>query len=606
MPADVPDPTVDTQKRCSDTLRRYELLVIFAVTSAANGYCFMSSGSISDVIEQYFDVTPFATNMLGQVFYATFAIFLLPGLWLAARPNGFRQAMLVGTGLNTLGAIVRAPSTVVGGKLGFWLLGLGNVLCSISSPFWLPVTTMIPDRYFPMRERSSAVALANLANQVGVALGYALPRALVKSATGESAKKMLLLLNVAPAVICVVFAIAAFMRFHDRDEREGAAAIDAGSALVKPLIDCVAEEEKELESAQRGLVRSSSYTSFRRQSVESSPQASGRRAQFGAAPAPELFGDDSDRNNSGGDGSAMEFHTTTRAAPMSSIASIGRTARELLCNPQVVVVTSAFGWCTAIYWSLGLLLDKMLLGRVSTADIALAGTLLMSSGIVSMWLQGLLADRYPRYRLWVGGGLGVAALSMAAFTAVLASPDDVVALTGISQSSARAFLPLFPSAHCSSEEETCSSSPTSIYIVSALLGTLLPITQPSLIEIAIEYSHPLPVELLTQFMFCFTQCVGFALPFISEVAASLVGALGHCDGSGGGNPSAANRTNHSESAGGGGAPDVPCRGGGILLTNMFFTVFIAAHAIVFPFVATSVYKRSAAAALATNLEGAEL
>ena len=70
-----------------------------------------------------------------------------------------------------VGAIIRASCYFYE---SFWLVAIGQLLCSSSVPFYANVVTIMVNKWFPDHERALATALLVIGNPLGVAVSNAM------------------------------------------------------------------------------------------------------------------------------------------------------------------------------------------------------------------------------------------------------------------------------------------------------------------------------------------------------------------------------------------------------------------------------------------------
>ena len=88
--------------------------------------------------------------------------------------------VIIGSGLNAVGAILKcfsaSPSLA-------WLTMLGQTLSAMTMPFLLEVPPRLAAIWFPANEVSTATSIGVFGNQLGVAIGFVLPPAIVSGPT---------------------------------------------------------------------------------------------------------------------------------------------------------------------------------------------------------------------------------------------------------------------------------------------------------------------------------------------------------------------------------------------------------------------------------------
>ena len=192
--------------------RRWGMLLMFSIPSIVNGSMFMSMSAISDVVTDRFDVSTELVNMLGQLFYLVFLMCLPFGLVILGRRDGLREGTLIAAALNAVGAAIRLPITVGPPHLGFALLTVSNLVAAVSQPCFLVVPTLISSKWFGESERVTATAIAGLANQFGMALGYFTVRFAVDKSNFDSA---MFKINLITFSVVAIDAACVYLLFED-------------------------------------------------------------------------------------------------------------------------------------------------------------------------------------------------------------------------------------------------------------------------------------------------------------------------------------------------------------------------------------------------------
>ena len=93
---------------------------------------------------------------------------------------GLRPVVVLGTAFVAVGASVRLLSLL--GRGWAWVV-LGQVLNGIAGPVVMAAPTMLASTFFPVQERTTAVAIAWLAQPVGLALGFLVGPSVVSEAS---------------------------------------------------------------------------------------------------------------------------------------------------------------------------------------------------------------------------------------------------------------------------------------------------------------------------------------------------------------------------------------------------------------------------------------
>lgn len=170
---DVPCPARPPRTALSP--RRFVVLLIFSLYSLVNAFQWIQYSSISNVFEDFYQVSPLHINWLSMVYMVAYVPLIFPATWLLDT-RGLRLTALLGSGLNCLGAWVKCGSVK---QHLFWVTMLGQILCSVAQVFILGLPSPVASVWFGPKEVSTACATAVLGNQLGTAVGFLLPPVLV-------------------------------------------------------------------------------------------------------------------------------------------------------------------------------------------------------------------------------------------------------------------------------------------------------------------------------------------------------------------------------------------------------------------------------------------
>lgn len=170
---DVPCPACPPRTALSP--RRFVVLLIFSLYSLVNAFQWIQYSSISNVFEDFYEVSPLHINWLSMVYMVAYVPLIFPATWLLDT-RGLRLTALLGSGLNCLGAWVKCGSVQ---RHLFWVTMLGQILCSVAQVFILGLPSPVASVWFGPKEVSTACATAVLGNQLGTAVGFLLPPVLV-------------------------------------------------------------------------------------------------------------------------------------------------------------------------------------------------------------------------------------------------------------------------------------------------------------------------------------------------------------------------------------------------------------------------------------------
>ena len=136
-------------------------------------------------------------DTLAILYMLVYIVVCLPASYIIDRFN-LRIGIGIGAVLSAVGALMKgffaASFPVV-----FW----GQVLLSVGQPFILNAATTLVVRWFPMKERGTAVGLASLAQYLGIILA-ALVTPMVVGSAGEGMETVQLVYGLITAAACLL------------------------------------------------------------------------------------------------------------------------------------------------------------------------------------------------------------------------------------------------------------------------------------------------------------------------------------------------------------------------------------------------------------------
>ncbi|XP_021928685.1 feline leukemia virus subgroup C receptor-related protein 2-like isoform X3 [Zootermopsis nevadensis] len=161
--------------QCREYRRRWVMLAIFVLCSMANSMHWLQYSIIANIMMRYYNVSSLAINWTSMIYMACYIPFVFPASWVLDR-KGLRVTLLSGAGIMTTGAWLKVLSA---SPEYFYLAFLGQALVGMAQIFILGVPARLAAVWFGPRQVSTACALGVFGNQVGVALGFLIPPAVV-------------------------------------------------------------------------------------------------------------------------------------------------------------------------------------------------------------------------------------------------------------------------------------------------------------------------------------------------------------------------------------------------------------------------------------------
>lgn len=157
--------------------KRWLILVIYILYSAANAFQWMEYSIIGNVVMRFYQVNSTAVDWTSIIYMLIYPIIVVPVSYFIEK-KGLRFAALYGGVGTALAALVKVFSIR---QERFYLVMLGQAVGSTAQVFVMCLPPKIAAVWFKPSEASTACALAVFGTQLGFALGFVLPPSLVKN-----------------------------------------------------------------------------------------------------------------------------------------------------------------------------------------------------------------------------------------------------------------------------------------------------------------------------------------------------------------------------------------------------------------------------------------
>ena len=179
-------------------VNRWVILAGFALLTACTQWLWLAYAPITTQTHQLMGVSEGAVGDLAVIFPLVYVILALPaGRWLDI---GFERALGLGAALTGAGGLLRLAGPTSYG----WAMA-GQLVTAAGQPFVLNSITKVAARYFPARERTSAVSVGSVALYAGI-LAAVLSGEPLLHAGGLT---LLLRVQAAVAVVAALWVLAA-------------------------------------------------------------------------------------------------------------------------------------------------------------------------------------------------------------------------------------------------------------------------------------------------------------------------------------------------------------------------------------------------------------
>ncbi|OXV10286.1 hypothetical protein Egran_01953 [Elaphomyces granulatus] len=149
--------------------RRFFGLAQLVLLNIVINWDWLTFSAVSQTSAQYYGVSEDAINWLSIVYLFAFCV-ASPVVIYTLNHGGPKQSMIAASGLTLVGNWIRYAGTRASPPI-FGLVIFGQILIGLAQPFVLAAPTRYSDLWFSDRGRTSATALATLANPFGAALG---------------------------------------------------------------------------------------------------------------------------------------------------------------------------------------------------------------------------------------------------------------------------------------------------------------------------------------------------------------------------------------------------------------------------------------------------
>ncbi|KAL0974260.1 hypothetical protein UPYG_G00217860 [Umbra pygmaea] len=185
--------------------RRWFVLFVFCLLNCSNCLSWLTFAPVADLSSQFLGVTMDQVNWLSLVFMVV-AIPLSFGTTWVLDTLGLRVALVVGSGLNMLGAVLRFVATLrsIPGALVFPVMMGGQTICAFAQPLIIFTPTKLAALWFPEHQRATANTIASMSNPLGILAANILTPMIVAGTTNNFF--LLMLTYAVPAAVIFVLA----------------------------------------------------------------------------------------------------------------------------------------------------------------------------------------------------------------------------------------------------------------------------------------------------------------------------------------------------------------------------------------------------------------
>ncbi|OGZ17976.1 MAG: sugar phosphate permease [Candidatus Nealsonbacteria bacterium RBG_13_37_56] len=182
---------------------RWIALFVFMATVAINQLFWITFAPITSSAVSYYQVSTLGIGFLSMIFLIIYIFVSIPASWVIDT-YGIRIAVGIGVLLTGIFGLMRGLA-----GSNYSLVLVAHIGVAIGQPFILNAVTKVAARWFPFKERATAVGLGLLAAYLGIVVGLVLTPYLMLF---MGINGMLLIYGVAAVIIAVAFFV--FWREH--------------------------------------------------------------------------------------------------------------------------------------------------------------------------------------------------------------------------------------------------------------------------------------------------------------------------------------------------------------------------------------------------------
>ncbi|XP_034239938.1 uncharacterized MFS-type transporter C09D4.1-like isoform X3 [Thrips palmi] len=352
--------------------RRWVMLALFSVTSMANAAHWIMYAIIANIATRYYGVSDMAINWTSIVFMAAYVPLVIPASWVIEK-KGLRPAVLLGCSLMCAGSWLKVLSAAPD---RFDIAFIGQTMIGVAQMFTLGVPGRLAAVWFGAKEVSFACAVGVFGNQLGIALGFLIPPALVGDhADLQKITADLKLLYYVFAAVPTAVLVLLLLFFENKPP-------------VPPSY------------AQAALLKQQ--------------QASNGSGANGHAPAGTASG--------GEDGAASKANLQYL-----------ETIKVLLTNPSYILLLFSYGMNVGTFYAVSTLLNQIILNQfpldqfpTAIEDAGRVGLTMVLMGVLGSIAGGLVLDTWHKFKETTIVVYILAVLGMVAFAFSIGSGNMIL------------------------------------------------------------------------------------------------------------------------------------------------------------------------------------
>ncbi|KAF7655320.1 hypothetical protein LDENG_00057510, partial [Lucifuga dentata] len=183
--------------------RRWFVLLVLCLLNCSNAMIWLTFAPVADQSAQYLKATLEQINWLSVVYMVVAIPFGFGASWMLDT-FGLRITMILGSWLNTLGALLRFIGTLknvgLDSRDSYAVVMTGQTLGALAQPLVIFTPTKLAALWFPEHQRATANMIASMSNPLGVLLTNILSPILAKRS--DQIPVLLLVYAMPASIIC--------------------------------------------------------------------------------------------------------------------------------------------------------------------------------------------------------------------------------------------------------------------------------------------------------------------------------------------------------------------------------------------------------------------
>ena len=390
--------------------RRWVILGIFSLVSMMNEIIWISLSSISNTVQEYYQVSSLAVDWLSMIYLLLFMLAIVSAYLL--NKYGLKFAIVTGALLNAIGSSFRA---VGANRSGFVFVFIGSSFAALGQCFLFFLPPYIAAVWFGEHERATASSIGMLMSIAGIAGGFLMGALVVPDSKDfdHKVRNGMLELLISQAGISAILAVASIVVVKDAPPTPPSRSQALHYGQTNELTESTSSY-KELQ----GNDFDSNIEEEQRQAVDvasSSSHDESDRAPLlsGKSDRDPLLSGKSDKDpllaTFSGDEAPKEGEAKNDTATRD-VLDFKESLKRVLKNKQFLILLQAYGINFGIFTACSTVLNQMVIARHPTKGNAIGymGFAAVLCGMVSIFLSGILLDRKKIYR---GYSIGIFATS---------------------------------------------------------------------------------------------------------------------------------------------------------------------------------------------------